>query len=345
MNPNKNALLLFVASLFVFQAFESNLNAQIRPDFRQKPIYDCVEGRYYFFHGGQVKPSEGIKTVIDKSPWRMTGMVHSKNTVSGTGFYIGDRLVITHVHGLVGGARGNSYPSALSFVLAQYGYGETCNPYGKIPVKRIFVQNEWMDNVGGNMDGIITRAYDFAILELAYEPKGGKGFPAPVPWEIKPWFSRRIIGESPQAIGYANCDGGPREQPYFLYPPVISNHPENKFNNVLTQPGGGATIRMTVEACSGMSGGPVFIERRNGFHLVGVMVGSPQEECDKGIIWAAAINAEIRKRIENVRALVKLPKLGRLSQEKNLVLNNMNIHLFDPEEYMKEERSCTSYFR
>lgn len=346
----KQQLFVGCALLFLWGAMLPLCQGQnrVRRSAQTPSSYDCAESNYYLFHGNQLRKATSSKEVINSYPWRMTGQLYRNGGASGTGIYIGNRLVLTAAHCL--GSVGKR-PQSLSFALAQSGPGFHCNPYGKIPVKRMFVPKEWSSNIGNNYKGKTTRAYDYVILELAYEPKQANGFPGPRSWKVNVTNLNSIRGLTPYALGYATCSGAPGNS---KYPPIRSTSPNGKVINLERKPGGGGLLVLRVEACAGMSGGPVFVETttrgRQGRpvttnKLIGIMVGSTQRACENGNIWAVAFTQETVNRIKAIKSYINNPRQPNGASTLQKIRQKMNVHRFSTQYYVKENGKCDAYFR
>ena len=300
--------------------------------------FDCKEDHYYFFHGGDFEQAASPNEVINNTPWRMTGRVLKNNLPAGTGIYIGNGLVITHAHGL---ETGNGMPPSISFALAQYGKNNVCIPYGKIPVKQVYIPKEWVENI--NSQSVSIRAYDFAILELAYLPKPSGNFPSPKSWTLSNWAVNGFLHQEAHVLGYGDCAYAPGDT---YITPIKTNSEKGRIFKLIDHKNGGGTLIMRVDGCVGMSGGPVFVESMGRPILVGVMVGSPKRVCENGEVWAAALTPGVRTRIDRIKKSISS---DYSSHQRVLywqqVRRDMKIYNLNPTYYLSEEPTCNSYFR
>lgn len=258
--------------------------------------FACSESYYYYFHGNQLQGSPLAGSMLTQAPWRHLGRV-TRGSSAGSGVLIHPNYVLTAAHVAMAGNQFDDAP--VSFSLAQP--CADCLPYGSAVAQTIWVPEEWIDNVGGSYDSEETRAYDWALLEVDLDPAlFNAGVPDPEPMGATNQVYSAFDDLTPRAAGYAcgkQADGSSRRhaRPYatddsgaFLGQALF---PESGGT------GGGALFRTSLEAVSGMSGGPVWIEQGSEAVLVGVMIGSPQEACNDGENWVAGLSVTTRARI------------------------------------------------
>ncbi|MEM0997059.1 MAG: serine protease [Bacteroidota bacterium] len=280
----------------------------------------CQESNYYFFHGNQLSQSASITQNVTQNPWRKIGSLmrtSTHNSANGTGILIANRWVLTAAHNVSDG------PQTLSFALARR--GGSCLPYGAVPVKRIFIPKEFIQNVGGSYNSQKTRAYDWALLELERRPTSTYNIPSAKTWSVvgTPYVSV-YQGETVRAVGYschAGCsdtgtvdgralktDGSATFLNYKEYSSAINN---------------GGLIVTDLEGTGGMSGGPVWYYEAatNKRRLLGVFIGSPQSACNNGKNWVAALSPGTQLRIVVVMNGTDVSSMQKMTLSTNAYLD------------------------
>lgn len=215
------------------------------------------------------------------SPWNMVGSVIRNGGPSGTGTLISAKYVLTAAHVVYdnNGFKGGT----IGFRLGLSGNGCTQRPFGTHYVKRVFVPRDYVHSASAS-----NKALDYCILELANPILGGHvmqasylswatvqnmqttavGYPGDKPWGSC-WYDRGYLADS---------------QPW-----AWQNSGEK------------GLLRCSNDGVGGMSGGPLYVWHNGVRKLIGVFIGSPENECLNGHVWAARMTPNAITHINNAK--------------------------------------------